>query len=303
MGQKEQGNLGIPDSTSQARRQQYPYGRAALVARPESRERSMHMLLLLTNDDGINADGLRALIGRALAVDGVKILVVAPDRERSASGHAISIHQPVELIEMRSNDKITMYAAGGTPADCVKLAVEGVLEEAPDLIISGINRGPNLGTDVFYSGTVSAALEGALMGIKSIAVSAGAFENVDYSLAADFAVSFGLKMASGQNYPSFVNINVPAVPKESVGGIAITRLGIQMYKHVFKKRVDPKGRCWFWLSGSRVEEDEIDDTDVCAIRRNLISVTPLGTDLTDYKGIHRLSLTNNNYSVIVESES
>jgi 5'-nucleotidase len=263
----------------------------------------MHMLILLTNDDGINAEGLRALIDRALAVDGARILVVAPDRERSASGHAISIHQPVEVIEIRSDQKIKMFAAGGTPADCVKLAVEGILEETPDLIISGINRGPNLGTDVFYSGTVSAALEGALMGIKSIAVSVGAFENVDYSLAADFAVSFGLKMLSGQDYPFLVNINVPAVPGESVAGIAITRLGIQTYRDVFKKRVDPKGRCWFWLSGSRVEQDEIDDTDVCAIRRNLISVTPLGTDLTDYKGIHQLSLTNNSYSVIVESES
>ncbi|HHW17559.1 MAG TPA: 5'/3'-nucleotidase SurE [Firmicutes bacterium] len=248
------------------------------------------MLLLLTNDDGINADGLRALVERALEIDGLEILVVAPDRERSASGHAISIHQPIEVREIDTGERrLRMFAASGTPADCVKLAVDGILEGRPDLLISGVNRGPNLGTDVFYSGTVSAALEGALLGVKSVAVSVGAFENIDYGLAAEFALRLGLEMTRGDGWPNLVNVNVPAVPRELVAGVAITRLGIQSYRDTFKKRFDPKGRCWFWLGGVTVDRDEPDDTDTCAIRRNLISVTPLKVDLTDYTGIEALS--------------
>jgi 5'-nucleotidase len=253
---------------------------------------------------GINAGGLKAVVDRVVKVEGARIVVVAPDRERSATGHAISIYRPVEVTEIYSDEKITMFAAGGTPADCVKLAVEGLLKETPDLIISGINRGPNLGIDVFYSGTVSAALEGALMGIKSIAVSAGSYGDSNYKAAADFAVGFGLRMLKNEHYPSLVNINVPAVSKESIEGVAITRLGIHTYVgNAFKRRIDPKGRWWFWLGGSGVERDKIDDTDFSAMKRNLISVTPLCTDLTDYQGIRHLSLSKNQYSVIEEWES
>lgn len=253
-------------------------------------KRGLCMLLLLTNDDGINADGLRALIDRALGVEGLEILVVAPDRERSASGHAISIHQPIEVEEIPTGKKrLRMFSASGTPADCVKLAIDGISEKPPDILISGVNRGPNLGIDVFYSGTVSAALEGALLGIRSIAVSVGAFENVDYSLASDFAIRFGLEMIKDKSWPFLVNINVPAVPRSCVAGVAVTRLGIQTYKDVFQKRFDPKGRCWFWLGGSLLERDRLDDTDICAVKRNLISITPLKTDLTDERGIRSLS--------------
>lgn len=248
------------------------------------------MKLLITNDDGVEARGLWALVERAQSCSGLDVTVVAPDRERSATGHAISIHQPIEVREIGAHSAgARVYAASGTPADCVKLAVEGIMERPPDFLISGINRGPNLGTDVFYSGTVSAALEGALLGIKSMAVSLTAFENLDYAAAADFAVEQVLAAAGDPSWPSLVNVNVPAVPRESLSGVAITRLGVQIYRDAFKRREDPRGRHWYWLSGTLVERDEIDDSDTCAIKRNLISITPLRTDLTDAGGIEALS--------------
>lgn len=244
------------------------------------------MRFLFTNDDGVNADGLRALVDKIRGVTGHTALVVAPDRERSASGHAISIHHPIEVREIPSDDeRVTVYAVSGTPADCVKLAIQGLTDAPPDFIISGINRGPNLGTDVFYSGTVSAAMEGALLGVKSMAISVTAFENIDYRVAADFAIEQALLTASDPGWPKLVNVNVPAISGDSVAGVAITRLGVQTYRDAFTRRTDPKGRAWFWLSGTLIDHEEINDTDTCAIRRNLISVTPLLTDLTDAGGI------------------
>lgn len=248
------------------------------------------MRLLITNDDGINAQGLRTLVERAQECPGISVTVVAPDRERSATGHAISIHQPIDLREVEFGIAgARVFTTSGTPADCVKLAIQGVLEERPDFLISGINRGPNLGTDVFYSGTVSAALEGALLGVKSMAVSLTAFENLDYTAAADFAIEQALAAVSDPSWPLLVNVNVPAVPKESIAGVAITRLGVQTYKDALRRREDPRGRCWYWLSGVLVESEVTDDTDSCAIKRNLISVTPLRVDLTDTRGIQTLA--------------
>ena len=248
------------------------------------------MDFLLTNDDGVNADGLWALIRKASQVPEVRVLAVAPDRERSASGHAISIHHPIEVWEVPCEyPRARVFAASGTPADCVKLAIQGLMDSAPDFVISGINRGPNLGTDVFYSGTVSAAMEGALLGVKSMAVSVTAFENVDYAAAADFAVEQARTAVRDREWPKLVNVNVPALPAGRIAGVAITRLGVQTYRDAFTKRTDPRGRDWFWLSGTLIDKEELADTDSCAVRRNLISVTPLVTDLTDRDGIETLS--------------
>ncbi|HHY45469.1 MAG TPA: 5'/3'-nucleotidase SurE [Firmicutes bacterium] len=248
------------------------------------------MRLLITNDDGVHAPGLWALVERAVKHPEIEVVVIAPDRERSATGHAISIHQPIDLREVPfDSPRAKVYASSGTPADCVKLAIEGVMEEKPDFLISGINRGPNLGTDVFYSGTVSAALEGALLGVKSMAISLTAFENLDYTAAAEFAIEQALCAAHDSAWPALVNVNVPAIPRESIAGVAITRLGVQTYKDAIKRREDPRGRHWYWLSGVLVENGEIDDTDTCAVRRNLISITPLRVDLTDVRGIDALS--------------
>ncbi|MGE5580107.1 MAG: 5'/3'-nucleotidase SurE [Bacillota bacterium] len=247
------------------------------------------MRFLLTNDDGVHADGLRALIDKVIELGDHTALVVAPDRERSACGHGISIHHPIEVKALPSdNPRVKIYAASGTPADCVKLGVAGLSDSPPDFVISGVNRGPNLGTDVFYSGTVSAAMEGALLGIRSMAVSVTAFENLDYRVAADFAIEQAILAASDPGWPMLVNVNVPAVSGDSVSGVAITRLGVQLYRDAIARRTDPKGREWYWLSGTLVDDCEINDTDTCAIRRNVISVTPLLTDLTDPKGISSL---------------
>ena len=248
------------------------------------------MHLLLTNDDGVQADGLWALIRKACQVPEARVLAVAPDRERSASGHAISIHHPIEVWELPCDcPRARVFAATGTPADCVKLAIQGLMDSNPEFVISGINRGPNLGTDVFYSGTVSAAMEGALLGVKSMAVSVAAFENVDYSAAAEFAIEQACAAILDPEWPRLVNVNVPAVPPDGIAGVAVTRLGVQTYRDAFTKRTDPRGRDWFWLSGTLLDKEQLSDTDSCAVRRNLISVTPLLTDLTDRAGIEVLS--------------
>ncbi len=244
------------------------------------------MLLLLTNDDGVNSEGLWALIEEASKVEGLKVMAVAPDRERSACGHGISIHQPIEVHqEPCERERVSVFATSGTPADCVKLAVEGILEAPPDFLISGINRGSNLGTDVFYSGTVSAALEGALLGVKSMAVSVTAFEAVSFEDAAEYAIAQSLSAVSDSRWPILVNVNVPAVPKDSIAGISVTRLGVQAYRDVFTERLDPKGRTWYWLGGTLQEREDPKDSDTTAIRNNMISVTPLLTDLTDLKAL------------------
>lgn len=244
------------------------------------------MLLLLTNDDGVNSEGLWALIEEASKVDDLSIVAVAPDRERSACGHGISIHQPIEVHEVPSNrERVSVYATSGTPADCVKLAVEGMLKAPPDFLISGVNRGPNLGTDVFYSGTVSAALEGALLGVKSMAVSVTAFQDVSFEDAAAYAVSQALSALSDSRWPILVNVNVPAVSQDTIAGVSVTRLGVQAYQDVFTERLDPKGRTWYWLGGTLQEREDPKDSDTTAIRNNMISVTPLLTDLTDLKAM------------------
>jgi 5'-nucleotidase len=248
------------------------------------------VLLLLTNDDGIESQGLWSLARKAMTYKDFEVFIVAPDRERSGSGHAISIHRPIEIRKVdKRYERVTAFSTSGTPADCVKLAVEGLMDRKPDLVLSGINRGPNLGTDVFYSGTVSAAMEGALLGIRSVAVSVTSFEDVNYEVAAEFAVDFVRTISTSKSFPKLVNINVPSVDADSIAGVAVTRLGVQTYRDTFSKRIDPQGRTWYWLGGTLVEGNFVDDTDTCAIQRNLISITPLLTDLTDVSSIEMVS--------------
>ena len=245
--------------------------------------------VLLTNDDGVSAEGLGTLVGAFLRLEGTEVWVVAPDRERSASGHSISIHHPVEVSERTSaSPRVHVYATSGTPADCVKLALSGLLPEKPALVVSGINRGPNLGRDVFYSGTVSAALEAALSGVDGIAVSITAYERVEYEFAAEFAVTLAERVLKTEDNagrlgkrPRLLNVNVPAVRREDVAGIAITRLELKRPSDFFVKRQDPFGRFWYWMVRETCPDDAVSDTDVYAVSRNLISITPLRLDLTD----------------------
>ncbi len=254
------------------------------------------MLLLLTNDDGVHADGLWALIkeaGKAAGSSELRVLAVAPDRERSACGHGISIYHPIEVQQIEcAFSNVSVFAAAGTPADCVKLALEGMLTERPDFIISGINRGPNLGTDVFYSGTVSAAMEGALLGVKSMAISVSVFENTPYEVAADFAIRQAVISSQDDDWPLLTNVNIPAVSKEEIAGVAITRLGVQAYRDVFTERKDPKGRTWYWLGGSALDLEDPADSDTTAIRNKTISITPLLTDITAHAHLESLGKRN-----------
>jgi 5'-nucleotidase len=243
--------------------------------------------ILVTNDDGINAEGIGCL-SRVLADNnpGLRLSVVAPDRERSAIGHAITMHKPLraEIVRINNNsNNLSGWAVNGTPSDCVKLAVEAILDEKPHLVISGINRGSNLGTDVLYSGTVSAAVEGYIMGIPSLAVSlTGDGKKEDYCYVADFISKlFPLLIDSTIGRPPLININIP-VNTDAIKGTRVTSLGSRRYRNTFEKRVDPRGMHYYWMAGEVIDDDPEDiDSDTRAIRENYISVTPIHFKLTD----------------------
>ncbi len=240
------------------------------------------MRILVSNDDGIMAPGIRCLAETlATAHD---VYVMAPDRERSATGHALTLHKPlrVEPIDFYKGVKAA-WALNGTPSDCIKLATGAVMDAPPDLVVSGINRGPNLGVDVIYSGTVSAAVEGILMGFPSIAVSLAAFDDKHYPTAA--AAILGM-VEDVVAYPfpprTLLNINVPSVPPSEIQGTVMTKLGVRKYHDRFESRVDLRGRTYYWLAGEIVEVAEDPAADVIAIRNNQISITPVHYDLTCY---------------------
>ncbi len=249
--------------------------------------------ILITNDDGIHAAGIQHLSQTLFENGGCKITIVAPDRERSAVGHAITMHRPlrVEKVEFLHNPALTGWAVTGTPSDCVKLAVEAILEEKPDLVISGINHGSNLGTDVLYSGTVSAAVEGLIMGIPAIAVSlTERGESSCYQFAAGFICRLIPVLLTSSVLPStLININVPRAV-EKIKGVRVTSLGSRRYRNIFDKRIDPRGMLYYWLAGELVEDDpEDEDSDTRAIRDGYISVTPIHFSLTDRAAMADLS--------------
>ncbi|XHX79589.1 MAG: 5'/3'-nucleotidase SurE [Stenomitos frigidus ULC029] len=261
------------------------------------------MKLLISNDDGIYALGIRAL-ANSLAEAGHDVTVVCPDRERSATGHGLTLHQPIraEIVESIFHPSVKAWACSGTPSDCVKLALWALLDHPPDLVLSGINHGSNLGTDVLYSGTVSAAMEGVIEGIPSIAFSLTSFSSSDFQPAAAFAQSLVAQLAK-QPLPELLllNVNVPAVAAAAIEGVKVTRQGIRRYVDVFEKRLDPRGKTYYWLAGELLEEveevsslSELAPTDVQAIRDNYITITPLQYNLTAATGL--ASLKNWNFT-------
>lgn len=248
--------------------------------------------ILISNDDGIFAMGVRTLAD-TLAQAGHQITVVCPDRERSATGHGLTLHQPIRAKEVDSvfDDRVVAWSCSGTPADCVKFALSAVMSDRPDFVVSGINHGPNLGTDVLYSGTVSAAMEGVLEGIPSVALSLASFTAFEFEPAADFTVKLIQKL-SGVDYPTppLLSINIPAVPTSQIAGVLITRQGLRRYIEKFAKRFDPRGKSYYWLEGEIIEDIEQPAdpnlpphilTDVQAIRDRYITITPLQYNLTD----------------------
>lgn len=238
------------------------------------------MRILVSNDDGILSPGIQAL-ALALATEH-EVTVVAPDRERSATGHALTLHKPLRVEKVSLGGNIhAAYAVNGTPSDCVKLAYGTLLKEPPDVVFSGINRGPNLGTDVIYSGTVSAALEGTILGINAVAMSLATFSDVGYEQAAEFAVSLARTLTHKRLPPKvLLNVNYPAIAGAQAREVRVTRLGERRYSDIFEPRTDPRGKTYYWLAGEVVEVEEDPDTDVMAIRDNCISLTPIHYDMT-----------------------
>ncbi|MGD0621747.1 MAG: 5'/3'-nucleotidase SurE [Thermacetogeniaceae bacterium] len=244
------------------------------------------MKLLLTNDDSIYAAGL-AELWSALK-DSAEITVVAPDRERSATGHGITVDRPLRAEHLPMFDG-RAWAVDGTPADCVKLAVNCLMEERPDLVVAGINRGPNLAIDVLYSGTVSGALEGIILGIPALAVSVAEYERPDYRYAALFTKMLIPKVLhSSICKDTLLNVNVPSLPASEIEGVKVTRLGSRMYQNSFEVRTDPRGRKYYWLVGDIVDVGNEADTDVAAIGKKMISITPIHVDLTNYRALDLL---------------
>lgn len=250
------------------------------------------MIILLTNDDGIYAEGIQILAKKFIQDEDIKIHIVAPDHERSATGHAITMHRPLraEQIEFHCNSNLRGWYVNGTPSDCVKLAIEYLLPEKPDLVISGINRGANLGTDVLYSGTVSAGMEASILGIPGIAISLTEREDPDFHFAAEYIYKIIPHLFQQALSPhTLLNINIPGA-REEIAGTAFTRLGIRQYHNAFEKRICPRGRSYYWMAGEAVDiiNDGEKDTDVAVIKKGYISITPLQFDLTNHKQLDEL---------------
>ncbi|MBI4378931.1 MAG: 5'/3'-nucleotidase SurE [Nitrospinae bacterium] len=249
------------------------------------------MKILLTNDDGINAKGLYSLRERIKEI--ADVVVVAPESEQSAVGHAITLSDPLRVREVERNGEFFGYAVNGTPADCVKIAVRAILKTPPDLVISGINLGANIATNVIYSGTISAATEGTILGIPSIAVSLATFVNPDFTAAASFAKRLALSIYE-KNLPdgTLLNVNIPNLPEEKIKGVVFTRQGISRFREEFDKRTDPRGHIYYWQGGEMLFCDEGNDADCGVIRNDMISITPIHFDLTDYKFLDELKNGN-----------
>jgi len=250
-------------------------------------------IILVTNDDGIYSAGIYAL-SSALQEIG-KIEVVAPLVEKSAVGHAITVSDPLRVTEIERDGKFFGYAVNGTPADCVKLGVSCILDKKPDMVVSGINQGSNTATNVIYSGTVSAAAEGVIMGIPSIAVSLTSFSFKDFTYAAKVARQITQEvLQKGLPPRTILNINVPAKPEEEIGGVFPAKQGQGRYEEDFHKRIDPQNRTYFWMSGKRMVLDSEDDVDDVIVTKNNVAVTPIQYDLTHYDFLKELYTWNLN---------
>jgi 5'-nucleotidase len=245
------------------------------------------MKILLTNDDGIFAKGIEVL-HKHLSKDH-EVVVVAPETEQSAVGHAITLTDPLLVKSVNRNGLFFGYAVKGTPADCVKLAINELVEQQPDLVVSGINLGANVGINVIYSGTVSAATEGAILGVPSMAISINTFRDPDFEPAARFARLLARQVNQHGLPPhTSLNVNVPAIQENEIKGVRVTRQGITRFVESFDRRVDPRENIYYWQCGSTPPSEEDDDTDASALARDYISITPIHHDLTNYDFLRSL---------------
>ncbi len=238
---------------------------------------------MVTNDDGVFSEGLR-ILAQKMGVLG-EVYIVAPDRERSAAAHSLTLHRPLRVEEISPR----VYAVDGTPVDCVNLAVYGILRVHPDLVVSGINKGPNLGEDVVYSGTVSAAFEAAFLGIPAFAISLASRKDFKYQVAANFALKAAKHIVQGRlPKETFLNINVPNLEEDEIRPCKITRQGKRVFGDAVVEKVDPRGKKYYWIGGEDQGFQEIDGTDFHAIANHHISMTPLCVDLTNSSAVRAL---------------
>ncbi|HZK11241.1 MAG TPA: 5'/3'-nucleotidase SurE [Atribacterota bacterium] len=241
------------------------------------------MRILLTNDDGIYSEGIQILKKK---LDNIaKVIVIAPDRERSTIGHALTLRKPLRIKKVKVDGNFWGFSLDGTPADCVIVGLLEIMkDEKPDLVVSGINQGPNLGDDIIYSGTVSAAMEGAMRNIPSLAVSLAGFEDFQFESAALFTKKIACDLVKNNLPPNLVlNINFPNIVYEEIKGVEVTRHGKRVYQDEVKIIHDPQGTTHYWLGGELPEGNIEPDTDFEAIYNNKVSITPLSLDLTNYQ--------------------
>ncbi|RAO98946.1 stationary phase survival protein SurE [Petrotoga sp. 9PW.55.5.1] len=246
------------------------------------------MNILLSNDDGIMSPGIITL--KKYLEEKHKVYVSAPDIERSATGHGITVRNPLWAKKVKFGDTFFGHAVNGTPADCVKIGLEAIYKDIKfDIVISGINRGANLGTDILYSGTVSAALEGAVNGYPSIAVSCVDFSEPNFEDAAKVVLDILEKMEI-KFWPEFttLNVNVPKIPYDEIKGIKVTRQSKRRYEDYFEERKDPFGNSYYWMLGNIIEDDKDPNSDYHVIQEGYVSVTPLSVFLTKYDFINDL---------------
>lgn len=240
-------------------------------------------IILVTNDDGVAAPGIKALVEAVKHLG--KVVVVAPDKPQSGMGHAITIGHPLRMYPVNFFGDVEAYQCSGTPVDCVKLAVDKILHRKPDICLSGINHGANHSINVIYSGTMSAALEAAIESIPSVG-----FSLLDYSIEADFTgakkyATILVEHLLNKKYDKHLclNVNIPAVDANLLMGLKVCRQAYAKYEEEFDERNDPHGRKYYWLTGDFVNFDNGKDTDVWALKNNFVSVVPVQFDLTDYK--------------------
>jgi 5'-nucleotidase len=238
--------------------------------------------ILVSNDDGIDSAGIHSLVESLKQI--ADVTVVAPHKEQSAVGHAITMQTPLRVFEYQKNGEFFGYAVDGTPADCVKIGIRNLMQSPPDIVVSGINHGSNTAINIIYSGTVSAAREAAIMDVPSIAISVTSHAVMDFSFASKVAKNLCLKVfEKGLPKGTLLNVNVPNLPEEKIAGIVLTKQGKSKWDDIYEKRVDPYGRNYYWLTGNLFELDHELEFDQAAIRKDYVSISPIHFDLTDYK--------------------